>query len=314
MVGMVAPVPMGATGMRNALASSTISSTVWSRVQAWTASSTSARRGQRPNCWASTGSVARSGRPIITVKSSHCCALSMANPTHPSKAGSMEGTSTERWKTWRMKWSRSPVSEAWRGSNGLRVMERHSSAETSTKSPLPLAWAPPPCGQTPDRRPCPGDPFPRLPAGGHRLTFGGATSTDGSRRGLQRELGGRPVGPGAGLAERGDGDDRQAGIRSSEHVGSQAECVQPARRIRLDQEVGRPCEVEYLRPARRRREVGHDAALPGMEEGREGRMLSGRRRAPHYLAPPERVTVGGLHLQHLRAGVQPELGAISASQ
>ncbi len=141
MRGMVAPVPMGATGMRKAPANSTISSTVWRRVHDWTASSTSCRRGQRPNCWASPGSSARSGRSIITVKSCHCCALSMATPAHPSSAGSIDGTSTERWKTWRMKWSRSPVSEACSGSNGFREIERHSSAETSTWSPRPVARA-----------------------------------------------------------------------------------------------------------------------------------------------------------------------------
>ena len=63
-----------------------------------------------------------------------------------------------------------------------------------------------------------------------------------------------------------------------------------------------------------RGDVGHHAALPGMQERRERGVVPGRHRASDDAAPPQGVTARGLHLQYLGASVDPELGAVATGQ
>ena len=277
---MVAPVPMGATGMRKRAGQlhdlvdgvalgSRREPPPRRRVAGASDPAAGPARGRRP----------RSGRSIITVKSCHCCALSMANPTQPSQRRFDRRDLDRTLKTWRMKWSRSPVSEACSGSNGLSEIDMHSRAETSTWSPRPVASGPPPGCEAADGGQGAGDPVAELAAGGHGGRSGGPRPPmEPDSACSVNSVAGRSR-PRPGLAERGDGDDGGRGSAARRSAG-RGPSGQRARAGRLDQEIGRPRQVEERGPARLRREVGDDAALAGVEERGQRRVVPGRRRAP----------------------------------
>ena len=77
--------------MRNAEATSTISSTVWAFVKAWILSQTSSLRSRRPMKLRNMGSSPNSGAPIMAQKSCHCWPVTQHMATIPSDAGSMDG-------------------------------------------------------------------------------------------------------------------------------------------------------------------------------------------------------------------------------
>lgn len=87
---------MGATGIRNATARSTISWVVRVRVHPLTMSRNSSRRATRPAKDASSASSTRSARSIITRKSWNCWAVMVQKPTMPSAVGTIEGSSKLR--------------------------------------------------------------------------------------------------------------------------------------------------------------------------------------------------------------------------
>lgn len=93
----VAPLFTWATGMRRAVASSTISADVCWVVHVWTISFHSSKRWVRVRTNAQEGSsIISSGRSIITQNASNIVCVFVLNPTYPSRVGSMEGVSSVR--------------------------------------------------------------------------------------------------------------------------------------------------------------------------------------------------------------------------
>ena len=173
---------------------------------------------------------------------------------------------------------------------------------------------PAPGGQGADGRPRSGDPFPQIPPGGHGWAFGGPPAADGSRCGLQGELGCRSAGPGPRLPEGRHGHDGQSGVDRLQVSPAQANGIERARPGRFYEKVGRAGEVTHLGGALRRAEVDDDTSLSSAEERRERGMLSGRGRASLHPASPQWVAVGGFQLQDLGSAVDQELGAVAAGQ
>lgn len=95
-LGSISGDAMGATGIRKATATSTISWVVRLLVQAVTMSRNSSRRATRPAKDASSASPTRSARSIITRKSWNCCAVMVQKPTMPSAVGTIDGSSKLR--------------------------------------------------------------------------------------------------------------------------------------------------------------------------------------------------------------------------
>ena len=87
----MAPLQTGATGIRNATASSTISAVVRVEVHEWTMSFHSShaiwRDAEEANLSAS------SGRPIMRQNDENCSNVFVVNTTNPSLVGSMAGVS-----------------------------------------------------------------------------------------------------------------------------------------------------------------------------------------------------------------------------
>ena len=96
MSGSVDGVPIGATGMRSAAASSTISAVVRVAAQPSTIARNSPRRRTRPANDARSASSSRSARSTSTRKSANCWAVMVQNPTSPSAVGTIEGSSRLR--------------------------------------------------------------------------------------------------------------------------------------------------------------------------------------------------------------------------
>ncbi len=127
-------VPMGATGIRHAAASSTISSVVRAAAQPWTISRNSARLRSRPRNEARSASSSRSARSIITRKSANCCAVMVQNPTRPSAVGTIEGSSMLRPDTCVC----SPSTLAATAPSPPIVTIMASKADRSSRSPWPV--------------------------------------------------------------------------------------------------------------------------------------------------------------------------------
>ena len=72
---------MGATGMRNKMASCTTCSVVRAEVHSWMAPVMDSPAAMRPPMVANWGSSAHSGWPTSTVKSCHCWPVNTQNPT-----------------------------------------------------------------------------------------------------------------------------------------------------------------------------------------------------------------------------------------
>ena len=87
---------MGATGIRNATAMSTISCVVRVSVHWVTIPRNSSRRSARPANDARSASSTKSARSIITIKSWNCCAVMVQKPTIPSAVGTIDGSSRLR--------------------------------------------------------------------------------------------------------------------------------------------------------------------------------------------------------------------------
>ena len=145
---------------------------------------------------------------------------------------------------------------------------------------------------------------------GSRL--GVATHRERAALGLQGDLGVRPVGVRSVETEGRDGDDdqlREALVQRGRVVGK----TEPVG----DQDVGAGEErgevvVEPVSVSERRRGL-HDRAVAEVEEP-EQRAIVGICTRPVALVGPaaQRVTLGGLDLDHVGAGVAQQLGAVPA--
>ena len=135
--GRVAPLPTSATGIRNSVASSTISAVVRADVHSSITVSSSARCSVRYVPRARRSSACQSSRPIIVQKSSHCWPVVVCKATKPSRLGWRFGSCDDR-----------------TGRNGSPAISYHvtgksgwlnisaSSAATSTRSPMPQSACP----------------------------------------------------------------------------------------------------------------------------------------------------------------------------
>ena len=155
-------------------------------------------------------------------------------------------------------------------------------------------------------------PFAQASPGNERKTIGMSPSMDRAGEGLQKEFAEHGVVVTHASPQIGDGDQDGLPSLCSNLGRSETEGLDLTRREALQHDVGLTHETPYPSQPVRRAQIGHDAALRGIEPFEEGTRpvwLVAQSRGP---PPPERVPLRTLHLDRVGSPVDQQLGAVRA--